>query len=137
MPPGGSLFRGAALGVPDDSLHAGQRRRPQPSTRVRIPGEKTSLTHQLVLQRQLFGTLPKGAAQGVATGLRLSIEAMRSRRSSTRRPTTAVAVLGAVPDRAARRSSLRAPYLGTTPLTEVAEVEAEDVVADDDADAAA
>ena len=29
------------------------------------------------------------------------------------------------------------PYLGTTPLTEVAEVDVEDVVADDDADAAA
>ncbi len=43
MSPGGSLFRGAALEVPDDSLEAWPAASTAPFNWVRIPGEKTSL----------------------------------------------------------------------------------------------
>jgi hypothetical protein len=44
MSPGGSLFRGAALEVPDDSLEAWPAASTAPFNWVRIPGEKTSIT---------------------------------------------------------------------------------------------
>ncbi len=43
MPPGGSLFRGAALEAPDDPMQAWPAASTAAFNRVRVPGEKTSL----------------------------------------------------------------------------------------------
>src|SRR3712207_586809 len=52
VPPGGSLSRGAALEVPDDSLRAWPAASTAPFGWARIPGERTSLFRRDVAFRQ-------------------------------------------------------------------------------------